>query len=137
MIERYGQVTIIAWGFSFNSFMPSFYFSIFLFLFFSFSFLFSFSFFFFFSNYLQNKKIFDNKNNQIQIISQSPVDSHNLWGDNSGSTWGWYFPCEVPRILVPVVLKISSQQPSLVLFSKIEKQWSATQGFLFGLQPTD
>jgi hypothetical protein len=39
MLERYDQVAIIAWGFCFHSFMPSF-------LFFSFSFSFSFSFLF-------------------------------------------------------------------------------------------
>ena len=43
------QVNIIAWGFYFNSFMPSF--SFFLFIFFSFTFLFSFLFFFLFFSF--------------------------------------------------------------------------------------
>jgi hypothetical protein len=56
MLERYGQVTVIAWGFSFNYFMPSF-----LFLF-----LVSFS---FSSNYLQNEKSFVNQNTRKNNIS--------------------------------------------------------------------
>jgi hypothetical protein len=63
MLERYGQVTVIAWGFSFNSFMPSF-------LFF---FLFFFFFLFLFTNYLKNEISFVNK---ITRYRQYP--SHQL-----------------------------------------------------------
>jgi hypothetical protein len=58
MLERYGQVTVIAWGFSFNSFIALFSFSFFS--------LFSFLFFFFSSNYLQNEKSNANKSTRYK-----------------------------------------------------------------------
>ena len=95
MLERYYQVTIIAWGFHLNSFMPSF---------------------FFFSNYLQNEKSFGNQNNKKIKKIQSPVDPINyrvitgpkhLTIQHTSKT---YFLIDLSRIRPPTRLGEASNQ---------------------------